>query len=139
MRTRIQFLLSGVLLLGLLSCSKDNDPAPNSNIEGLWVGTYAVDGYPNLGQQYFSYVIKADGTLVTDSKGSGKQNLCTGTWILNGTTVAFSYAVVYSQAGDEGIVQTSTATWDKASKLTGAYQNSNGDNSTGTFTLTKVN
>jgi hypothetical protein len=76
--------------------------------------------------------------LVTDSKGSGKQNLCTGTWILNGTTVAFSYTVVYSQAGDEGIVQTSTATWDKASKLTGAYQNSNGDNSTGTFTLTKV-
>ena len=139
MRTRIQFILSGILMLGLISCSKDNDPAPNSSIEGLWVGTYSVDGYPNLGQQYFSYVIKPDGTLINDTKSNNTQNLCVGTWTLNGTTLSGSYKVVYGESVNINITQTSTATWDKSGKLTGSFQNTTIDNTTGTFTLTKVN
>jgi hypothetical protein len=41
---------------------------------------------PGVGQQYASYVIKPDGTMISDSKNIGVQNICIGTWTLTGTT-----------------------------------------------------
>ena len=139
MRTRIQSILTGILLLGLLACSKDNDPVTDAKIEGLWIGTYSVDGFPNLGQQYFSYVIKPDGTLINDTKSNNNQNLCVGTWALTGTTLTATYEVVYGEAANIGIEQLSTATWEKSGKLTGTWQNPINASQKGTFTVTRVN
>ena len=138
MRTRIQFILSGIMLLGLLSCSKDNDPAPESKIEGLWIGTYTVDQTPSAGQQYASYSIKPDGTMISDSKNIGVQNICIGTWTLTGTTLSSSYHVIYGDSQNIDITQTITATWDKSGKLTGTWENNDTGHYTGTFTMTRV-
>jgi len=140
MRTRIQFILPGILLLGLLSCSKDNDdPATPSKIEGLWIGTYTVDQTPGAGQQYASYSIKPDGTMISDSKNIGVQNLCIGTWTLTGTTFSSSYHVIYGDSQNIDITQTVTATWDKSGKLTGTWENDDAGHYTGTFAMTRVN
>ena len=139
MRTRIQLILSGILLLGLLSCSKENDPATQSKIEGLWIGTYTVDQTPSAGQQYASYAIKPDGTMISDSKNIGVQNICIGTWTLTGTTLSSSYHVIYGDSQNIDITQTIIATWDKSGKLTGTWENNDTGHYTGTFTMTRVN
>jgi hypothetical protein len=140
MRTRIQFILSGILLLGLLSCSKDNDdPATTSKIEGLWIGTYTVDQTPSAGQQYASYAIKPDGAIISDSKNMGVQNICIGTWTLTGTALFSSYHVIYGDSQNIDITQTIIATWDKSGKLTGTWENNDTGHYTGTFTMTRVN
>ena len=139
MRTRIQLILSGMLLLGLLSCSKDNDPPTQSKIEGLWIGTYTVDQTPSAGQQYASYAIKPDGTMISDSKNIGVQNICIGTWTLTGTILSSSYHVIYGDSQNIDITQTITATWDKSGKLTGTWENNDTGHYTGTFTMTRVN
>jgi len=139
MRTRIQFILSGIFLLGLLSCSKDNDPATQSKIEGLWIGTYTVDQTPSAGQQYASYSIKPDGTMISDSKNIGVQNICIGTWTLTGTTFSSSYHVIYGDSQNIGITQTITATLDNTGKLSGTWVNNDSGNYSGTFTMTRVN
>ena len=139
MRTRIQLILSGILLLGLLSCSKDNDPATQSEIEGLWIGTYTVDQTPGAGQQYASYAIKPDGTMISDSKNIGVQNICIGTWTLNGTAFASSYQVIYGDSQNIDITQTVTGTLDNTGKLSGTWQNNDTGHYTGTFTMTRVN
>jgi hypothetical protein len=139
MRTRIPFILSGILLLGLFSCSKDNDPATQSKIEGLWIGTYTVDQTPSAGQQYSSYIFKPDGTMISDSKNIGVQNLCVGTWTLTGTTLTSSYQVVYGDPQNIGITQTITATLNNTGKLSGTWENNDTGNYSGTFTMTRVN
>ena len=126
------------MLLGLLSCSKDNDPAPESKIEGLWIGSYTVDQTPSAGQQYASYSIKPDGTMISDSKNIGVQNICIGTWTLTGTTLSSSYHVIYGDSQNIDITQTITATWDKSGKLTGTWKNNDTGHYTGTFTMTRV-
>ena len=140
MRTKLQSILTGILLLGLLSCSKDKDPAPvtPSSIEGLWIGTYTVDQTPSAGQQYFSYAIKPDGTMISDSKNIGVQNLCIGTWTLTGTNFSSSYHVIYGDGQNLDITQTSTATFDKTGKLSGTWANDDAGHYTGTFTMTRV-
>jgi len=124
---------------GLLSCSKDNGLAPQSKIEGLWIGTYTVDQTPSAGQQYASYSIKPDGTMISDSKNMGVQNICIGTWTLTGTTRSSSYHVIYGDSQNIDITQTITATLDNTGKLSGTWINNDAGNYSGTFTMTGVN
>jgi len=83
----IAFLLAfASLTMGLASCEKDSndtDPTPAS-IEGLWIGSYAVDGYPGAGLRYFSFIIKPDGTVINDTKAENQQHLSIGNWTLTG-------------------------------------------------------
>lgn len=132
------------IVLSYISCSKDNDDPQTTAkypIEGLWIGTYTVNGNTPAGQQYFSLVIKPDGKMISDTKSSGNQNqnLCLGTWTLSGTSFTSTYTSVYGEAQNLGINQKCTGVWDSIGKLTGTWQNLSADNTTGTFTVTRVN
>jgi hypothetical protein len=130
------------LLFQMTSCKKANaqTPATNYPIQGLWTGTYTVDGSPSLGSQYFSFIIKPDGTMINDTKYLGVQNLAPGTWTLSGHTLSCTYTNVYGQSAHIGVTETSTATWDETGTLTtGIWQNTSPLSGSGTFTLTRVN
>jgi len=126
-------------ILSFTGCSKDKDPQTTSKIEGLWIGTYTVDQTPSAGQQYASYVIKPDGTMISDSKNIGVQNICIGTWTLTGATLSSSYHVIYGDSQNIGITQTITGTLDNTGKISGTWANNDTGNYTGTFTMTRVN
>lgn len=140
--TLIVSVFLSILIFPIGSCSKENTPANTAGaypIEGLWIGTYKVDGRTDFGEQYFSFAIKPDGTMVADTKGANVQHLSTGTWTLNGTTLACTFTCVYGISFNVGIVENTTATWDKAGKLTGTWKNVAPLTGSGTFTLTRVN
>lgn len=123
-------------------CNKDSDnPDTSSNsIEGLWIGSYAVDGFPNAGLRYFSFIIKPDGTVINDTKAENQQHLSTGTWALNGDSFTCTATCVYGLPINIGVVETHTATFDKANGTitNGVWKNVPPLTGSGTFTLTKV-
>jgi hypothetical protein len=128
-------------LFQISSCKKST--AQNSAtypIQGLWIGTYTVDGQPGLGEQYFSFIIKPDGTMINDTKFSNQQHLAPGTWTLSGSTLSCTFTSVYGIPQNIGITETSTATWDNKGKLTtGIWKNVAPLTGSGTFTLSRVN
>jgi len=133
-----------IAIFQLSGCKKDETPSTTTPttypIEGLWIGTYSFDGQSSLGQQYFSFTIKPDGTMITDTKLSNQQYLALGTWSLNGSTLTCAFTYIYGPAPGAGSSQTTTAKWDNTGKLTGTWKNvSPANGATGTFTLTRVN
>ncbi len=129
-----------VFLPGCEKDSDDQDPIP-ATIEGLWVGTYTVDGMPNLGQQYYSLVIKPDGTVINDTKGANQQNLHIGNWTLTGNSFSTTVTSVWGSPYTVGTIQTHTATFDKANGTVtnGVWMDVDAPpNYSGTFTMTKV-
>lgn len=152
------FLALTMAVFQMVSCSKaaaDFDPKGNGlsggnneanqvlnaiyPIEGLWIGTYSVNGSPGSGNQYFSMIIKPDGTIIVDSQGANVQHLAVGTWSLNGTTLTSSFTCVYGLPGNIGIEETVTATWDSAGSITGTWSNVPPLTGSGNITLTRVN
>jgi len=137
--------IGAILVLSQITSCKKSDPTPTTSysIEGLWIGTYTDDQNPNFGQQYFSLIIKPDGTMIVDSKVDNQQYLAVGKWALNGNDFTASCTYVYGSASaiNVGTSQTITATWDNKEKInSGVWKNvipSNGE--TGTFTLNKTN
>ena len=132
-----------ITIFQMSSCKKADAQTPSTTtypIEGLWVGTYTVDTEPGWGDQYFSFIIKSDGTMIVDSKGANTQHLSTGTWTLNGTTLSCSFTCVYGIPSNVGVAETTTATWDKAGKLTsGLWKNVLPLTGSGIIILTRVN
>src|SRR5688572_16522602 len=48
-------------------------------IEGLWIGTYSVDGLAGQGDLFYSMTIYSDGRILTKSKGGdGKDHFSSG-------------------------------------------------------------
>jgi hypothetical protein len=129
------------LLFQMVSCKKAQaQTAATYPVQGLWVGTYTFDGQPGLGEQYFSFVIKPDGTMINDTKFSNQQHLSVGTWSLNGNILSCTFTNIYGIAQTIGTPQTSTATWDNKGKLTsGIWRNTGSTGGSGTFTLARVN
>ena len=132
------FALS-TMLFQLSSCKKA-EAQTNAvvTIEGLWIGTYTVDGQPSLGSQYFSFIVKPDGTIINDTKGANKQHLSVGTWNLDGTSFTSSFTCVFGTTANVGVSETSTASFDNTGKLTGTWKNVAPITGSGTFSLTKV-
>ena len=132
-----------ITIFQMSSCKKADAQPPVTTtypIEGLWIGTYTVDAEPGWGDQYFSFIIKPDGTMIADTKLGDVQHLSPGTWTLNGTTLSCSFTCVYGTPADIGIVETTTASWDKTGKLTsGHWKNVLPLTGSGTITLTRVN
>ena len=132
----------GLLTLTILifSCKKD-DNLPTTKtypIEGLWIGTYTTDGQPSQGQQYFSFVVKPDKTIITETIFSNQQQLALGMWLLTGSNLTSSFTYIHGSG--VGTEQSTSATWDKSGKLNGTFRNVSPANGvTGTFTLTRVN
>ena len=135
-------LIALVIILSQVSCEKDNDQDPNTDtypIEGLWIGTYTVNGQPGLGNQYYSFVIKPDGTLIQDGKAANQQAICIGTWTLTGTNFSANFTSIWGVSG-VGVVQNVTANWDNKGHLTsGVWSNPPPGTGSGTFTMSRVN
>lgn len=146
---KLVFIFSAILLVCTFSCSDDDEACQvevvnvptNFPIEGLWIGSYTFDDFPNLGAQYYSFVIKPDGTIINDSKGTGGQYLSVGTWTLSGKTLSCSIICVYSPEPTLlGANQSISATWDKTGKLTdGTWRTVSSNGGTGKFTMSRVN
>ena len=132
-----KLLLSVVLLAGLMflifssqtSCKKETVETKITtdtvyqclpNIKGLWIGTYSVNDQPALPPQYYSLIIKPDGTLFVESKGNTTQYIGKGTWTLTGTSFSGTYTNIYSSSPPSqlGVVQTVSATFDNLGNLT---------------------
>lgn len=127
-----------VLSLFMLSCEKSSSVSPAKNISGLWVGTSSS---ATVSPKPMSWSIKPDGTLTWNSQWVGTTyQFGTGTWILNGTTLTCNLITVYGYSGTVGTTQVFTATYNpKLGTLTsGTWQNTNINNMTGSFELSKV-
>lgn len=135
----IVFSLS--IILFQISCKKGAlaDPTPVTSIHGLWVGSYTVDDQPGWGEQYFSLIIKPDGTMITDSKGAGQQHLAPGTWTLKSDTLKCSFTCVYGISTNIGIKEVTVAVLDKDGKLRGTWKNAAAPIDSGKIVLSKVN
>lgn len=130
------------IVFQMTSCRKadaQTGTVVNYSIQGLWIGTYTVDGQSKLGEQYFSFIIKPDGTMIADTKGESRQHLAPGTWTLNGTTLSCNFTCVYGLPSNIGVTEIATATWDKAGKLTGTWKNIAPLTGSGVITMTRIN
>lgn len=96
MKTKLLLLATISSLLVLTSCDKDDDNGPeNNNPHGLWIGTYNVDQLPAAGNMYYSFIIKPNGTVLTEGVGAnGSTYYSQGTWILDGDTLRSTYTTI---------------------------------------------
>jgi hypothetical protein len=138
---KLKFLLPVLIFtLGIISCKKDSTTTPVTYpIQGLWIGTYQVNGMPGLGSQYYSFIIKPDGTILVESEGASAKYYSRGTWTLSGTTLNTTVTSFSYPAGNRPTTQTGTATFSNTGTLTGGVWSNTGTSLTGTFTLTRVN
>ena len=137
----IGFIATFIISFQLTGCTKD-DPTPpaDTSIYGLWTGTYTINSYPGL-EQYFSLILKPDGTLINDTKGDGQQHLNIGTWTLSGDQLNCHVICVYGITTNLGVQEDFTATYNKVTgKITnGVWKNTPPLNGSGTFQVDKVN
>jgi hypothetical protein len=125
--------LALIFSVAIFSCSKTNN-APTYSIVGTWTGSLTGVNEANFGLLYYSFIIKSDSTIATQSTGTdGKTYLGNGTWKLNGTNFS-------AKSVSNGTAQTITAIFSssRGSLTSGAWSNDNGTDS-GTFTMTRVN
>jgi hypothetical protein len=143
-----------------VSCSKSNDTpsapvvthdtvviithdtvlsVPANSIIGLWIGTLTAVNEPQAGPLTYSFDIRADGTILTESEGAdGFSYYSAGTWTLAGT--AFSATITSTTATNKGVVQNLTAVYNKSNGTlsSGVWENVLKDAS-GTFSLSRIN
>ena len=142
-------LLKSILMLFVigtqLACTKNNNTTSTStptSILGLWAGTAITTGGNT--PQYFSLIVKADGTIISDTKTSSNlssQYFSVGTWVLNGNSFTYSITNVYGNTPPSYIGQTQTGSATFSSQ-TGNLTNGSWTNpspfSSGTFNVVKV-
>ena len=121
-------------------CHKKAEQVPKEAFHGLWIGAYKVDGEPRFGEQYFSFIIKPDGTMINDTKWEGQQHISVGSWTLNGNLLSCTATCISGLPSNLGIKEKHEAKIDKSTGiLSGTWKNAPPLNGSGTFTLTKVN
>lgn len=133
------------IIFQMSSCQKSEAQTSTTHtIQGLWIGTASTNG-SGLPPQYFSLIIKPDGTIISDAKTQGNPNsqyLSVGTWTLNGNNFSYSITNVYGNMAPTYIGQTQNGTAAFSStdgSLAGGIWNNPSPASSGTFSLTKVN
>lgn len=138
----LTFFAAAIMLFQMSSCKKAAAQTPNPKtypIEGLWVGTYTVDGQPNKGSQYYSFILKPDGTMIQDGKDANQQAISIGTWTLTGTILSCNFTSIYGVSGT-GVTENATAAWSDTGELTsGVWSNPSPGTGSGTFTMTRIN
>ena len=105
----------------IMSCSQDNDdlpaPAPTYPVQGLWVGTYSVDGQPSATNLPYSFAFSPDGTVVTGGKGDdGNIYYSEGTWIKTDSIVTATYTTI--NYGSYQVTQKATLTYHNDGTMT---------------------
>jgi hypothetical protein len=108
-------------------------------IVGLWVGTLTANNEPWAGTLYYSFDIRANGSILTQSLGAdGNTYYAEGTWALTGT--AFTATITSTSASNKGVVENFTATYNKEDgTLTDGTWETVGAVATGTFSLSRIN
>lgn len=139
----LTFFSASIILFQMSSCKKteaQQTTGPTTYpIEGLWIGTYTIDGKPTKGSQYYSFILKPDGTMIQDGKDANQQALSIGTWKLTGTNFSCNFKSIYGVSG-VGVIENATATWDNTGELTsGVWSNPSPGTGSGTFTMKRVN
>jgi hypothetical protein len=129
-------LLTGIICFVFFSCKKDEDEQSiNHNVKGLWVGTYTVDQLPTQPALFYSFVIKPDGTLITEGKGAnGVSYYAVGTWNVTGDSLKCTYTSL--NAPPPQVTQSAKFHFNNSNgKLSsGTWKDgANGSNYTGTF------
>lgn len=131
-------MLTIILLISQISCKKETTSGNNCTptIVGLWTGSWqnATTGGA------FSWSIRPDGTISSESTFSGTRQLVDGTWTLSGSTLTMNTICIYGPADHIGTTQTFTATYNSTTgALTnGTFQNISPNHDSGTFTLTEA-
>jgi len=117
-------------------------------LEGLWIGTFKYA--PGTGTiqtpQYFSFIIKPDGSLIVESKDSGISYAATGYWKLAENILTCKYAYS-SSVNNVALHQIATASYHNSGELSGGeWHNTDSDwnpttdpNQTGTFVMHRIN
>ncbi|MES2429361.1 MAG: hypothetical protein V4556_00410 [Bacteroidota bacterium] len=138
MKKTIWGLMVMASLLFLWSCKTSYNNIETTSLQGLWLGTYAVDGNPITGQ-YGNLIIKPDGTLIYDSDGGGTQHLTLGKWVLSGDVLTCNCTTVYGLESNIGTEQIFTFRYNKKNGALseGVWKDVYGSGS-GTFSLKRV-
>jgi hypothetical protein len=111
---------------------------PLNPIVGLWVGTLTANNEPAAGKLYYSFDIRSDSTILTQSEGAdGNTYYNQGTWTLSGTT--FKATTTSTTAGNAGVVQTLTATYSSNGTLSSGVWGNQAGTAQGTFSLSRIN
>jgi hypothetical protein len=135
----MKIIITTLLAVILLSCSKDND---DNNVTyavpGLYMGSYTVDQVPAQGSLFYSFIIQPDATMITEGKGgNGNTYYSAGTWTLSQDTLKCTFSTI-----NYPITVTQTAKFyfnkNDGSLSSGTWKDvTNGTNS-GTFSMTRV-
>lgn len=115
-------------------------PDSSKSVLGLWIGTYTINGSPQLGTQYTSYVIKPDGTVTNESMGSNVRHFNIGNWSMNGDTLVCYTDCVFGSASNIGVKQKHIAIFNKTKGTfsSAIWQNFPNPTGSGVLTLTKI-
>lgn len=112
---RNTFLTLLAFVFALVSCKKDHPVI--YPVEGLWIGTYTVDQNPNQSPLFYSFSVKPDGTILTESKGGdGVSYYSEGTWTLTGDQFAFTIKTINVEPSP--IKQSGKLTFHNSGKMT---------------------
>ena len=134
-----RFRLATLLILTslFLGCKKDTVQT-TYKIHGLWVGTVAN---PTSSAQPYSLSIKSDGKITFEGYAAITYHFGVGTWTLNGDTFTANVTTLYGISSNIGTQQQLNATFNSSTGIlsNGTYVNISPANSTGTFSVTKVN
>ncbi|MFP5041484.1 hypothetical protein [Parasediminibacterium sp. JCM 36343] len=116
-------------------------PNAKLSLTGLWIGYYTTTGMPSSGNQYFSFTIKPDSTLVNETIGASVQHFSTGKWQLHGDTLISITTCIYGIQSNIGVKEKHVALFNKntGTLTSGIWQNYPTPTGGGTFVLTKVN
>jgi hypothetical protein len=112
---------------------------PVNPIVGLWVGTLTSVNEPSAGPLYYSFDIRSDSTLITQSQGAdGNTYYNQGTWSMTDST--FTAQTISTTNGNSGVLQTITAVYSKyyGTLSAGIWKNIDGSGS-GTFNMKRIN
>jgi hypothetical protein len=118
MRLLVQITTIFLSAFLLSSCTKES--INSYPIEGLWIGTYSVDGLPSQGEYFYSLAVYPDGKLLTKSYApDGKDHFSSGTWSLSSDNTFKATIVTFSpNSGSTAITQEMTATYSTSGRLT---------------------
>lgn len=144
---KILFVLFIMVSVCSISCDKDC-PTPTYPVEGLWIGTFSYTPGTNTNQtpQYFSFIIKPNGSLIVESQDAGINFSADGNWSMKGDTLNCSYTYPTSVPGTV-LHQSATAIFVNSGKLKdGIWYNTDAEGGKiddlyqqGTFTMNRVN
>jgi hypothetical protein len=131
-----KFLVLICLLFSVLGCEKNK--VDTKTVPGLWTGTASST---TEGPKPYSWSVKPDGTMTWEGNWVGSTyQFGTGTWVLSGNTLTCNLITIYGYSGTVGTTQIFTAQFDpiNGTLSSGTWRNTNINNITGTFQLTKI-